>query len=43
MYDGSRDPVDYLDNFKAHMNLHGFSKDIAYQAFPLTLKGMTNG
>ncbi|XP_042944579.1 uncharacterized protein LOC122278456 [Carya illinoinensis] len=39
MYDGSKDPVDHLENFKAHITLHGFQGKIAGRAFPLTLKG----
>lgn len=43
MYDGSRDPVDHLKNFKVHMTLHGFPGKIACRAFRLTLKGMALG
>lgn len=28
MYDGSWDLVDLLKNFKAHMSLHGFPREI---------------
>ncbi|XP_042958151.1 uncharacterized protein LOC122293724 [Carya illinoinensis] len=38
MYDGSRDHMDHLDNFKAHMTLHDFPGEITYRAFPLNLK-----
>ncbi|XP_042958112.1 uncharacterized protein LOC122293660 [Carya illinoinensis] len=43
LYDGSKDPVEHLENFKAHITLHGFSEEIACRAFPLTLKGTTRG
>ncbi|XP_042969059.1 uncharacterized protein LOC122301741 [Carya illinoinensis] len=43
MYDGSRDPMDHLENFKAHMILHGFLGEVACLAFSLTLKGITRG
>ncbi|XP_040999817.1 uncharacterized protein LOC121245946 [Juglans microcarpa x Juglans regia] len=39
MYDGNRDPLKYLETFKAHMMLHGFPGEIAYREFLLTLKG----
>lgn len=38
MYDGFRDPVDHVENFKAHVMLHSFLDEIAYRAFPLTLR-----
>ncbi|XP_042972828.1 uncharacterized protein LOC122304635 [Carya illinoinensis] len=43
MYDGFRDPIDHLENFKAHMTLYGFSGEVAYRAFSLTLKGIAHG
>ncbi|XP_042951892.1 uncharacterized protein LOC122289031 [Carya illinoinensis] len=43
MYNRSRDPVDHLENFKAHIMLHGFPGEIACRPFPLTLKGMARG
>lgn len=39
MYDKSRDLVDHLENFKAHIMLNGFPDEVACRAFPLTLKG----
>lgn len=41
LYDGSKDPFEHLDTFKAYITLHGFPKEIAYRSFPLTLKGAT--
>lgn len=29
LYDGSQDPVDHLENFKPHMTLHVFSREVA--------------
>lgn len=43
IYDKPRDPVEYLETFKAYMNVHKFSREIACQAYPLTLKGMVRG
>ncbi|XP_042964733.1 uncharacterized protein LOC122298957 [Carya illinoinensis] len=43
MYDGSKDPVDHLENFKTHITLYGFPRDIACRAFHLTLKGTARG
>lgn len=43
MYNGSKDPMEHLETYKAHMTLHGFFGKIACMAFPLTLKGMTRG
>lgn len=39
MYEGSKDPVEHLKSFKAHMTLHNFLEEIACQAFPPTFKG----
>ncbi|XP_035546600.1 uncharacterized protein LOC108993896 [Juglans regia] len=33
-YDGSKDPLEHLDTFKAHKTLHGFLGEVAYRAFP---------
>lgn len=41
LYDGTKDPLEQLDTFKAHMNLHDFFRKVACQAFPLTLKRAT--
>ncbi|XP_040992653.1 uncharacterized protein LOC121239472 [Juglans microcarpa x Juglans regia] len=43
MYDESKDPLKHLETFKAHMTLHDFSRKIACQVFPLTLKGVVRG
>jgi hypothetical protein len=39
-YDGSRDPSDHKEGFRAHLALHGTPDEIACRAFPLTLKGV---
>lgn len=39
MYDGSKDPLEHLETFKAHLSLHGFLSEVAYRVFPLTLIG----
>lgn len=31
----SKDLIDHLENFKAHITLHGFSEEVACHAFPL--------
>jgi hypothetical protein len=38
-YAGDRDPLDHLENFKAHLDLHGTPDEVACRAFPLTLAG----
>lgn len=38
-YDGSKDPLEHLETFKAHMTLHDFLSEVACRAFPLTLRG----
>jgi hypothetical protein len=38
-YTGPKDPVEHLDNFRAHMDLHRTLEMVACQAFPLTLSG----
>jgi hypothetical protein len=38
-YTGLEDPVEHLDNFRAHMDLHRTPEMVACQAFPLTLSG----
>ncbi|XP_042942838.1 uncharacterized protein LOC122277020 [Carya illinoinensis] len=43
MYDGSKDLVDHLENFKGHITPHGFPGEIACRVFPLTLKGIARG
>ena len=39
-YDGSGDPSDHIEGFRAHLILHGTLDEIACQAFPTTLKGV---
>ncbi|XP_059446479.1 uncharacterized protein LOC132178030 [Corylus avellana] len=39
-YDGSGDPSDHMESFRAHIILHDTPDEIACQAFPLTLKGI---
>jgi hypothetical protein len=36
---GLEDPVEHLDNFRAHMDLHRTPEMVACRAFPLTLSG----
>jgi hypothetical protein len=36
-YVGDEDSPDHLENFRAHLDLHETSDEVAYQAFPLTL------
>ncbi|XP_035545937.1 uncharacterized protein LOC118348424 [Juglans regia] len=43
LYDGSKDPVEHFETFKAHMTLHRFSEEIMCRAFLLTLKGSARG
>jgi hypothetical protein len=38
-YTGLEDPVEHLDNFRAHMDLHRTPEMVACRAFPLTLSG----
>jgi hypothetical protein len=38
-YTGLEDPVEHLDNFYAHMDLHRTPEMVACRAFPLTLSG----
>lgn len=40
-YDRTKDPLEHLETFRAHVTLHGFLREVAYRAFPLTLKGLT--
>ena len=39
-YDGSGDPSNHIEGFRAHLALHGNPDEIACPAFPLTLKGV---
>jgi hypothetical protein len=38
--DGNRDPTEYVENFRAHLILHGTPYEIACRAFLLTLAGV---
>jgi len=38
-YAGDGDPLDHLENFRAHLDLHGTPDEVACRAFPLTLSG----
>jgi len=38
-YVGDGDPLDHLENFQAHLDLHRTSNEVACWAFPLTLLG----
>jgi hypothetical protein len=38
-YDGTGDPIGHLKSYKAHINLHATTDEIACRAFPLTLEG----
>ncbi|XP_059447484.1 uncharacterized protein LOC132178889 [Corylus avellana] len=39
-YDGSGDPSDHMESFRAHIILHETPDEIACRAFPLTLKAV---
>jgi hypothetical protein len=39
-YDGSGDPTDHMESFRAHIILHDTPDEIFCRAFPLTLKGI---
>jgi hypothetical protein len=38
-YAGDGDPLDHLENFRAHLDLHVTSDEVASWTFPLTLSG----
>jgi len=38
-YAGDGDALDHLENFQAHLDLHGTPDEVACRAFPLTLSG----
>jgi hypothetical protein len=38
-YAGDEDPLDHLENFQAHLDLHGTPDKVACRAFPLTISG----
>jgi hypothetical protein len=39
VYTGQEDPIEHLENFRAHMDLHGTLGEVVCRAFPLTLLG----
>ena len=39
-FDGTKDPVDHLNTYKNHMELHGYQDPVRYRAFAITLKGL---
>ena len=39
IYDVEGNPTDHTENFRAHLILRGTPDEIAFRAFPLTLKG----
>ena len=41
LYDGSSDPLDHLEAFKALMLLHGANDETLCRAFPATLRKAT--
>ncbi|GMH27986.1 hypothetical protein Nepgr_029829 [Nepenthes gracilis] len=38
-YDGSKDPMDHLNCFRAHLSLQGASEALMCQCFPVTFRG----
>ena len=38
-FDGAKDPVDHLNTYKNHMELHGYQDLVWWRAFAITLKG----
>ena len=40
-FDGTKDPLDHLETYKALMDLQAVSDEIMCRAFPTTLKGPT--
>jgi hypothetical protein len=38
-YVGDEDPLDHLENFRAHLNLQGTPDEVVCRAFPFTLSG----
>ena len=39
IFDGVKDPVDHLNTYKNHMELHGYQDPVRCRAFATTLKG----
>jgi len=39
MYDGTKDQVEHIETYCAHLILHRIPYEIACRAFPFTLKG----
>jgi hypothetical protein len=42
LFDGNSDPIEHLETYRAHLNLHGTIDEITCRAFPLTLKDNTH-
>ena len=40
-FDGTKDPIDYLNTYKNQMDLHGYQDPVQCRAFAITLKGPT--
>ena len=40
-FNGTKDPVDYLNTYKNKMELHGYQNPVRCRAFAITLKGPT--
>ena len=38
-FDGIKDPIDHLNTYKTHMELHGYQDLVRCGAFAITLKG----
>ena len=39
IFDGAKDPIDHLNIYKNHMELHGYQDPVRCRAFATTLKG----
>jgi hypothetical protein len=39
IYTELEDPIEHLENFRAHMDLYKIPDEVACRAFPLTLSG----
>lgn len=37
-FTGFKDPIEHLENYGSHLDLHGTPEEIACRAFPLTLQ-----
>ena len=38
-FDGTKDPIDHLNTYKNHMELHGYQDPVRCRALVITLKG----